>query len=130
MNNDQRLRTAALAIGLAQCIEHAPFPPTGTSNRAHDRNDRRWLFDWNDDPAGGVTAYRDGYEINAYRDGRWFVSVNDSQARIVHDGRAKNPRLTTAMAAAERWWGINRDSLLKTGSPKPTSKPVSRGLQR
>lgn len=111
MNNDQKVRAAALALGLAQCIGHDLFPPTGTVNRLHNRNQKGWILDWQPAPEGGVMAFKDGFEINAYDDGTWVVSVHDSSARIVHDDRAKNPRLMTAMNAAERWWSMNADRL-------------------
>lgn len=111
MNKDQKVRAAALALGLAQCIGHDLFPPTGTVNRLHNRNEKGWILDWQPAPEGGVMAIRDGFEINAYDDGTWVVAVNDSSARIVHDGRAKNPRLRTAMNATERWFSMNADRL-------------------
>lgn len=72
-----------------------------------------WVLDWQDDSVGGVMAFADGFEINAYEDGTFFVSVNDSGGRIVHEGKAKNPRLTTAMNAAEKWWAANKEQLLE-----------------
>jgi hypothetical protein len=74
-----------------------------------------WVLDWQkmDELPKDRFVRVDGFQIDAYSDGTFTVSTDDSAGRIIHEGRAKNPRLTTAMNAAEKWWAANKENLME-----------------
>ena len=114
MNRSQQFNAALLAMaafslatpGLTVGVERAAAP------RPPRRPDGNWLFDWKRDPEypGAIFARRGEFEFAAFDDGAYMV--HDGGDLLLHTGKAKNPRLTTAMASAEKWWGLNCDKLL------------------
>lgn len=111
---DGMLSAGLLALAAIGMVGMGPSLTAEALGGARPRTRRSgWILDWQDDPAGGVMAFADGFEINAYEDGRFLVSVKDSEGRIVKEGRSKNHSLKNAMNAAEKWWAANKESLLE-----------------